>query len=713
MNSRQRPPGQFGRQRRRAPATQRRALPQVYLSGKDAVVPEIYLPESERRSARFKWIVSTCFAGLAGLVAIAVTIYVAKDDGPGHTRLVDRFKQYGESALRQLDKKMKFAPGFRVAGGKSDRIIVSSRGLMTQHIIHDRVVQERGGRQFIAIKPYIRMVVSMATEKPENSAHIPSFNPFKLYANTSPVDGGKEGEGSTQDGNGAVSVKVIELVGGILPDEDGQELAASDVARLVEAAGEEYVTDARALETSANGTQLTTGKQRSEAPDATASATLSRMAIPARTTVIEKTLEQENDAGEVTEVRTVTVRPGDRLYDLLRKAGSETWQASAIIAAMNTLYKANDIRAGQKLRFLLTPSPKGNGQFEPVQVSLYDGDFHEVTVARSASGAYVASANPLAGTTPQAGKSGGKRYRERATAYTSLYHAGLVQGIPPEKIMKILRIHAYDTDFKRFVRRGDGFETFFDTVEDENGDLTPGELLFTAITIGGETRRFYRFRSPDGHVDYYDANGDSAKKFLMRKPVRSHDVRLTSGFGYRMHPVLKRRKMHTGVDWAARRGTPILAAGNGIVEYAGRKGGYGNYVRIRHANGYKTAYAHMHSIAPGIRKGGKVRQGQVIGSVGSTGRSTGNHLHFEVLVNNRHVNPMKIHVPRGRQLRGKLLLAFQKERARIDALMQRSPVKTRVATAQDLKRGGRGSGGLIGAGTLGVSAAGASTVHTR
>ena len=395
--------------------------------------------------------------------------------------------------------------------------------------------------------------------------------------------------------------------------------------------------------------------------------------------------------------------PGDRMYDLLRKSGSETWQAAAIIAAMNKIYKADDIRAGQKLRFLLTPSLKDNGQFEPVQVSLYDGSFHKVTVGRSASGDYVASANPFAGTVPGINHSGGPR--EKATAYTSLYHAGLVQGIPSDKIMKILRIHAYDTDFKRFVRQGDGFEAFFDTTEDETGNLEPGELLFTAINIGGEIRRFYRFRSPDGHVDYYDSNGDSAKKFLTRKPVRSHDVRLTSGFGYRMHPVLKRRKMHTGVDWAARRGTPILAAGNGIVEEAGRKGGYGNYVRIRHANGYKTSYAHMHRIATGIRKGTKVRQGQVIGSVGSTGRSTGNHLHFEVLVNNRHVNPMKIHVPRGRLLRGKLLKAFKKERARIDTLMQRSPVKTRVATSRDLKRESQSPATLAGNRALAFPAA--------
>ena len=204
-------------------------------------------------------------------------------------------------------------------------------------------------------------------------------------------------------------------------------------------------------------------------------------------------------------------------------------------------------------------------------------------------------------------------------------------------------------------------------------------MLYTALTIAGETRKFYRFRTPDGEVDFYDENGDNAKKFLMRKPVRGGGARFTSGYGMRLHPLLKRRKMHKGIDWAAKPGTPILAAGNGRIEAVKRSPGYGNYVRIKHANGYKTAYAHMLRFAKGIRKGAKVRQGQVIGYVGSTGRSTGPHLHYEILVNNRHVNPMRIHVPRGRQLKGKEMADFQKERARIDDLMNRIPVKTRVA----------------------------------
>jgi murein DD-endopeptidase MepM/ murein hydrolase activator NlpD len=228
---------------------------------------------------------------------------------------------------------------------------------------------------------------------------------------------------------------------------------------------------------------------------------------------------------------------------------------------------------------------------------------------------------------------------------------------------------------------------FFDLKEEDKGADSPtGELLYTSISTGGEVQRYFRFRTPDGVIDYYDEHGQNSRKFLMRRPVRAEDARLASGFGYRFHPLLNVRKMHTGVDWSAPPGTPVLAAGSGVIEEAGGKGLYGNYIRIRHGNGYQTAYGHMMRFAQGIREGVKVRQGQVIGYVGSTGISSGPHLHFEVLVNNRFVDPLSIQVPRERRLTGKLLAEFQKERGRIDELMRRAPVMTKVAELPGTQR---------------------------
>jgi murein DD-endopeptidase MepM/ murein hydrolase activator NlpD len=166
---------------------------------------------------------------------------------------------------------------------------------------------------------------------------------------------------------------------------------------------------------------------------------------------------------------------------------------------------------------------------------------------------------------------------------------------------------------------------------------------------------------------------------LMRNPVKGG--RFTSAFGNRKHPILNRWRTHTGVDWAAPTGTPIMAGADGIVEQVGREGGYGNYIRIRHANGFASAYGHLSRYADGLRPGLNVKQGQIIGFVGSTGYSTGPHCHYEILVNNKFVNPMTIQVPRGLQLTGRMLAEFQKERGRIDTLMQMDPVTDRVAQA--------------------------------
>jgi len=268
-----------------------------------------------------------------------------------------------------------------------------------------------------------------------------------------------------------------------------------------------------------------------------------------------------------------------------------------------------------------------------------------------------------------------------SSLYASLYHVAAKQRVPPDLILQILRIHAYGTDFRQRVRVGDGVELFFDT-KGEGVDGEIGDLLATFITAGGETHKFYRFRTPDGVTDFYDATGSTARKFLNRRPVRGDDVRLTSGFGMRKHPLLHTMRMHNGVDWACAAGTPIMAAGNGVIEEAGPKGGFGKYVRIRHANGYKTAYAHMSRFAAGVVVGVRVRQGQTIGYVGSSGLSSGSHLHFEVMVKNRfdgeysHVDPRTIPVPNDRQLAGKDLADFKRERARIDDLMRRPPVRS-------------------------------------
>jgi murein DD-endopeptidase MepM/ murein hydrolase activator NlpD len=236
-------------------------------------------------------------------------------------------------------------------------------------------------------------------------------------------------------------------------------------------------------------------------------------------------------------------------------------------------------------------------------------------------------------------------------------------------VEELIRIYSYDIDFQRRVQPGDSFEVLF--TEDEGSVEGKGEVLIASLTTAGETRRYYRFQSADdGLVDFYDDTGKSAKKFLVRKPLADGIMR--SGFGMRNHPLMRQYRAHSGVDWAAPMGTPIYASGNGTIEKLGWEGGYGRYIRIRHANGYQTAYGHMSAFARNMEEGKRVRQGQIIGYVGSAGLSTGAHLHYEILINGRHVDPIKVRLPRGRVLEGDTLVGFEQERERLDNMISRA-----------------------------------------
>jgi len=250
-------------------------------------------------------------------------------------------------------------------------------------------------------------------------------------------------------------------------------------------------------------------------------------------------------------------------------------------------------------------------------------------------------------------------------------------------IEDLIRIYSYDVDFQRKAQPGDAIEVLF-AGEDEASN-EKADVIYAALTAGGEVKKFYRFQSPDDNsVDYYDETGKSAKKFLVRKPV-SEGV-ITSGFGDRNHPLLHIYRTHTGVDWAAPYGTPIFASGNGVIERKGPEGGYGNYIRIRHANGYETAYGHMSAFARNIEEGKRVRQGQVIGYVGSTGLSTGSHVHYEIIINSNFVDPMKVKLPRGRVLEGPLLAGFEEQREKLDEMLARAAPPARVAQTSDPAR---------------------------
>ena len=312
---------------------------------------------------------------------------------------------------------------------------------------------------------------------------------------------------------------------------------------------------------------------------------------------------------------------------------------------------------------------------QPIRVIVANDAAVEAVVALADTGKYVAvDAKNFGDVADNSDDNADQSDKTGVTLYQSVYETALRNQIPRPIIEDLIRIYSFDVDFQRKVQPGDSFEVLYAGEDEAPAADSRNDVLFASLTVGGEAKKFYRFQSPDdGIVDYYDETGKSAKKFLVRKPVAEGIMR--SPFGIRRHPILGYTKMHTGVDWAAPTGTPIYAAGNGVVEKAGWESGYGKFVLIRHNNGYETAYGHMSAFARGMDEGTRVRQGQVIGFVGSTGLSTGSHVHYEIRVNGRFVDPMRIKLPRGRELQGPILNAFEQERERLDSIMARKPAR--------------------------------------
>ncbi|PCJ69607.1 MAG: peptidase M23 [Rhodobiaceae bacterium] len=376
----------------------------------------------------------------------------------------------------------------------------------------------------------------------------------------------------------------------------------------------------------------------------------------------------------------VSVGRGDTLMGLLTDAGALRMDAYNAIAAMKPLYDPRKLRAGQELLLSFDETVQDDDEGRPevirtlTSMTMQTDVDREISISRIEDGAY-------AGLELIAELETGN-VRAHGTINSSLFLAANAAGVPAAITIELIRMYSYDIDFQREIRQGDTFEVLFTRDYDEDGTpVREGNVLYASMNVGGKERSLWRYEPTDGgNWDYFDEKGRSMRKFLMKTPIDG--ARISSSFGNRRHPILGYTRLHSGTDFAAPSGTPIYAAGNGTIQMAQRNGGYGNYVRIRHANGYQTAYAHMRRFGRGIRKGVRVRQGQIIGYVGTTGRSTGPHLHYEVIRNGTKVNPQRIRVPTGRTLGRSELTLFETARANTNLLMAEAPAPTRLAEAE-------------------------------
>ena len=365
---------------------------------------------------------------------------------------------------------------------------------------------------------------------------------------------------------------------------------------------------------------------------------------------------------EVSQI--VEVKQGDTLIELLVDAGATQEDAYAAVTALEPAFSPRELKPGQAIELTFASAQTTMVQTQDVDVQLVGLQIQpdaerDVAVNRSFDGLFTVMEieHPLQQTT----------VRGSGTIDTSLYEAALDAGVSITALTEMIRAFSFDVDFQREIQPGDSFEIVYDHYLDENGEVVKtGDVIYASMTLSGETLELYRFTPTSGIWDFFNPNGESVRKALMRTPIDG--ARLTSGFGMRTHPTLGYTKMHRGVDFGAPTGTPIYAAGDGVIVQIGPFSSYGNYIRIRHNSEYSTAYAHMDHFAKGLHEGDRVRQGDIIGYVGTTGRSTGPHLHYEVLVAGEQVNPLDIKLPAGEKLAGADLDAFFAARDELIAL---------------------------------------------
>jgi murein DD-endopeptidase MepM/ murein hydrolase activator NlpD len=367
-------------------------------------------------------------------------------------------------------------------------------------------------------------------------------------------------------------------------------------------------------------------------------------------------------------LHTIVISQGDTISDILHAYRIKMSEAQEIVRAMAGVFSPKRLRTGQKL-LLTTQEEIGR---DPTTLSLIViSDEGEFEVEAIGDGLFVSKKNL------RAADSGSQYRRALASIKGSLYETARRQNVPDSVIAQMIRTHSFDVDFQREIQAGDLFEVFFSPSDTKNR----GKLVYSSLTTKGVTRAYYSFTGSKGVTDYYNADGISAKKPLMRTPING--ARISSRFGMRHHPILGYSKMHGGIDFSAPTGTPILAAGDGVIKLAGSNGGYGTYIKIRHKSGLHTAYAHLSRISKGLKAGKTVRQGDIIGYVGSTGASTGPHLHYEVLFNGKRKNPLTVALTdEGRKLKGNELALFINNRNKVDISRRKAPVEALVADAR-------------------------------
>jgi len=621
----------------------------------------------DRREISLRWLSGTFLTGITSSVLMGVALFAALD---GRQQLGIPAEAYANTNADHSDEDV-------VRGGRLFAATLTAKP--TDRAIMDvSTIVHQGDKEVVRRQPFAHVKMVLAANH-VTSEDYPSFNPLTVFSSDDKPNAAPPARTGTiygADVDSEVSLKTVPFPTRHSPYPFTASMTLDEVEENVRTNGSVltdgtkqvaalYYVDPRRFETDNNDLDLTAG--------ISARVVEQNMTVSAPETLTPAMPEYAEDV--------IPAREDTPIATLLTNAGYSKAQASTLSAALGAKLGSDTLSEGGVLRVGILQ--KGE-QATVIRCSVYRHARHNLTIALDDKGQYVHGEAPpdldAVRTAFETGAPPVQAGRDLPRVYDGIYRAALSYGMNQAMTQRVIKLLASSVDFQAQLKPTDTLEAFF-SVSGEDGKATKdSDLLYVNAHFGDTATRFYRFQDPsDNSVDYFDENGKSIRQFLLRNPVPNGIFK--SPFGMRRHPILGFARMHTGVDWAAPRGTPIIAAGNGTVEKASwDSGGYGNQTLIRHANGYVSSYNHQSAIAKGVKPGAQVRQGQVIGWVGSTGLSTGPHLHYELIVNGNKVDPLKIRLPGGKSLEGEALAKFQDERKRIDALLNTTDKSKQVAS---------------------------------
>ncbi|MCC2653351.1 MAG: peptidase [Microvirga sp.] len=637
-------------------------------------------PDIDKWEVNLRWLGASVLTGVTGAALIGASIYITFEGASISALPPERAALSGRAPSPKDEERA------TSVARKADRLNMTENTVSARQSFKAPMTIRNGEREAIKVRQFVRVATNLSLSSGTYAADIPPFNPLRLFAEE--TEGRVEPAPEVADADVSVLRRDLALVA---VEASAPSLTDNDVLAILEEERRLFNEAGRRTSVPIPAQQMLSRTLRP--PEALGDALGYARVVDAPFSTIEVRVVPENvtDLAKIEqkamppliEERDVVLRKGETLETALRSYGGTPEQIAAITSALSARIKVEGMTEGQRLRILIAPGPRLGDPRQIVRVIAFGERGIEGIAATNDRGVFVSVTPPEDPARQQIADASEEEGEEDARGgvrlYESLYETALKNELPRETVDELVRIFGYDVDFQRRVSQGDSFEVFFGS-DDENG--LP-EVLYASLTVGGEQRRVYRYQGDDGTIDFFDEAGRSLKKFLIRKPIA--DGILRSGFGSRYHPILGYSRPHTGVDWAHRVGTPIIAAGNGTVIKSEWDSGYGRRVELQHTNGYVTAYSHMSSFAKGIAPGKRVQQGQVIGYVGNSGLSTGPHLHYEVIINGSFVDPLKIRLPRGRELEGRGLVEFKRQREQVDELMSHSVASASLSQRAEIR----------------------------